>query len=125
MTKLSPLDLDALVSIAGCVTLFGTARDVLPMDGAGYHLLSQLRKSQDVDLADVDVKDQLAYLETAYAIVRRVVPSLSDDEVSRLNDKQVAAVIQVATGQIEQVARQIEAFKGNGPAHAKKGRARA
>lgn len=124
MTKLSPLDLDALVTIAGRVTLLGQTRDVLPMDGAGYHLLNQLRKSQDVEASAVDVAEQLAYLETAYAIVRRVVPSLSDEEVGRLNEKQVAAVLQVATGQIELVAKQIETAKGNEAAPAKKGRAR-
>lgn len=125
MTKPIVVNLDRLVTVAGRIMLGNAEHDVRPLDGAGYHVLSQLRAAQDVDPATVDVKEQLEYLQTAYALVRRLVPSLPSEVVDTLNDKQVAAILQIATGQIEAVTKQIEAARGNEHPPAKKGRTRA
>lgn len=120
----APLDLDALTSVAGRVVVHGQEHEVRPLDGASYHLLSHLQASFGKDLSAVDAREQAEYVKTAFALVRRLVPTLTDEAVDRLNERQVGAIIQIATGQIDLVTKQIQAAKGNGDAPAKKGRAR-
>lgn len=119
------VDLDALAVPSGKVTLHGTAHDVLPFDGASYHLLAQLQRAQAEKGDEAAPDDHLQFLELACRLAHRIVPTLTAEQVARLNDKQLAAILQIGAGQVETVQRAMKAQEGNvRPLVKKKGRAR-
>lgn len=119
------IDLDALAAPAGQIVLHGTTHDVLPFDGASYHLLAQLQRDHAEKGDQANSDDHIKYLEIACKLAHRVVPTLSAEQVARLNDKQLSAVLQIGAGQVELVERAMREQQGNvKPPAKKKGRTR-
>jgi hypothetical protein len=102
----SIIDLDALLAPVGRVMIGGREHNVLPFDGASYHLLGQLQRAQS-DGANT-TEDSLRFLEIACKLAHRIVPTLTEDQVSRLNDKQLAVILQLGAGQIEAVQKVLQ-----------------
>jgi hypothetical protein len=108
MSSISIIDLDSLVAPIGKVMLDGHEHKVLPFDGASYHLLSQLQRAQGSNPAEQTTEDSLKFLEIACKLAHRIVPSLTDEQVSRLNDRQLAAILQLGAGQVELVQKMMK-----------------
>lgn len=121
------LDLDSLSAPAGRVVLHGEEHDVLPFDGASFHLMAQLQKEQErLSKAEATPSDHLEFLSLACKLAHRIVPTLSGEQVAKLSDKQLAAILQLGAGQVDAVEAMIAHQQGNAKAPAsKKRRARA
>lgn len=82
-----------LTEVAGRVNLFGDrVDDVLPVNAREYQELD-VRETSDDDIAP------------ALAIIRRVVPSLTEDEIGQLNLKAIGAIFAIAkygVGEVEE-----------------------
>lgn len=100
MTK--PLNLDLLGDHSGTIIVFGEERPVMHFSGADYRTYYNFEHGADVDVLAL------------YAIVGRLVPSLSPEQLDRLTLKQVGAIIGVAGAPIRAVE---ESFpNSDGPA---------
>jgi hypothetical protein len=111
MPELTRINVAAITSDdAGIVTIRGAdgeLRDVVvkQLDGGGYHVASQLRPGNKVDVNEI------------YDTVGRVLPDATRTEVLALTVKQALAVMGIAGGQIDAVKKLIaEAVEKNGDA---------
>lgn len=91
---LRSIDLDALVSDAGEVTLGGVAHVVKPLDGAAYKILLRIRAG---GLSSDESFDAL------YEIAGRCVPTIAD--ITALSIRQVSAIVEMAGQHITEVEK--------------------
>lgn len=90
------LDLDALVNPAKLpvVRLGGGEHVVRPLTGAAAHRIAAVQSVQD---------NGEAMLAALLDVVRASVPTLAPDVVDGLTIEQVAAIVQLARGQVTEV----------------------
>lgn len=90
------LDLDALVNPAKLpvVKLGGAEHTVRPLTGAAAHRIAAVQSVQD---------NGEAMLAALLDVVRASVPTLAPEAVAALTIEQVAAVVQLARGQVAEV----------------------
>lgn len=90
------LDLDALVNPAKLpvIRLGGGEHVVRPLTGAAAHRIAAVQSVQD---------NGEAMLAALLDVVRTSVPTLSPEVVDGLTVEQIAAVVQVARGQVADV----------------------
>lgn len=86
------VDLDRIAEgNAGEITFKGTTRRVEQISATSIALLRSAAPE--------------TYIETALTVVRRVVPSLTDDEAATLSVPQIEAILAIATNDVEEVAK--------------------
>lgn len=104
------IDLDALVNEARLpqARVCGREVKVRPLTAAMAHRVAVVT-AKDTTGADT--------LNVMLELVRQAVPSLTDDEVSRLTVEQIGAIVQLARGQVaevEQALAEQSKTEGNG-----------
>jgi hypothetical protein len=88
-----PIALDHIISeIAGQISLFGGTHDVRTLDGEDYQRLKGFGDAFDI--------------VESYGIVAKIVPSLSEADVKRLNAKTVGVILAIADGRVKEVEAQ-------------------
>lgn len=103
---MSAINLDDLVNPARLprVTLYGREIAVRPLAGAAAHRIAKLRATSG------DSGEEM--LGAVLDVVRASCPALTEDEVAALTVNQIAALMQVAQGQValveEMLAEQAE-----------------
>ena len=85
------VDLDALLRDAGEVVLNGQRHAVRPIDGATYHLIQGAQGDPEG-------------IAKLYRAAGLLLPSVTEDRVMALTVEQVTAVINLASGQVDEVA---------------------
>lgn len=95
------INLDVLLDERPRVMLFGQEHVVMPVDGKSYHLLSSLT------MDDTSDKNTLEYITALYAIARRCIPTLTDEESERLTPDQIRRIVKVASNNLEEVEEEI------------------
>lgn len=113
MSDIEIVDIDALTAPIGKVKIAGKEHDVLPASGNAESLLQQLAKASIV--ADGETPDaayvrvvQMDAPSVMQKVVRECVPTLSDEDVAKLNADQRNRIIGVATRRSAQVQTLIE-----------------
>lgn len=107
------LDLDALVRPIGKIKLAGKTHDILPVQGVAMQIVEQVAQ-QARRGTKANPTEQL---DRGRRIVRAVVPTLTQEQVDRLNPEQLTAVINKATGPVDRVKgviRESDAGKSGG-----------
>lgn len=90
-------NIDAMAGIAGTVTIFGGAHDVL-----------------DLTAEEFKLEGNFASVDHALDVVARLVPSLTRDALAKLTLKQLGAVYGVAMGVVKDVENEFP--NGSSPA---------
>lgn len=91
MSNKATVNLDAVPSIAGTVTVFGETHDVRDLDGDDYRLLNN---GSDPDIVGM------------YGLVEKLIPTLGTEKVNRLSGKQLALIVKIADGRVREVEAQ-------------------
>lgn len=92
MQPIVTVDLDRIASgIAGQVLLKGRQHAVTSVSAATLQLMRNAKPEN--------------YLDVALVTVTRVVPSLGEDDIAALNPAQLEAIIAIATGDVDAVAK--------------------
>lgn len=91
MTNKATVNLDAVPSIAGTVTVFGETHDVRDLDGDDYRFVNA---GGDLDIVGM------------YTLAEKLIPTLGAEKVNRLTGKQLALIVRIADGRVKEVEAQ-------------------
>jgi hypothetical protein len=106
MTRKAPVRLSALFAEPEQVELRdGRVVDVAPIDGIGFDLYESL-------------KEETANLDLVWELTGRCLPSLTLEDVKQLRPAECAAVLAIATGQVDKVLELAATIQGNDQAPA-------
>lgn len=96
MQKQPPVNLDTLVQPAGEVALRGRTYTVHPIDGRSFQLVANMSGGMEAVAA-------------MYRVAALCVPDMSEEDVKSLNQEQIKAVVEIASGAV----RAVESAAGN------------
>lgn len=100
--KLPIIDLDALIEPVARVKLSCKEHDVLPISGTAFDMATKVHEAGD----SLSPTDKLDYMRK---IMKALVPTVDDDAIIALSPKQIARILSIASGKVEQVQTRIKA----------------